>query len=165
PLLGRGVGGEGVGRSQTPSLRTPLPRFGGEGRRKEITATWDKTPANGGGMSKKKKKVRVDLRKNRSKPPRQRGWTRGFQEHGFAEEATTAEERVRAKGDLSRRRTIIQEETTAGQPPGGPDPAEMPAVDPRECLEGRVLRVQRLGCDVETTDGRQFRCVVRPLLL
>ncbi|HKB37119.1 MAG TPA: ribosome small subunit-dependent GTPase A [Gemmataceae bacterium] len=115
-------------------------------------------------MSKKKKKVRVDLRKNRSKPPRQRGWTRGFQEHGFAEEATTGEERVRAKGDLSRRRTIIQEETTAGQQPGGQEPAEMPAVDPRECLEGRVLRVQRLGCDVETTDGRQFRCVVRRLL-
>ena len=40
----------------------------------------------------------------------------------------------------------------------------MPAVDPRECLEGRVLRVQRLGCVVETTDGRQFRCVIRQLL-
>jgi len=57
----------------------------------------------------KKKKVRVDLRKNRSKPPRPQHWTRGFQEHGFAEEATPHGERIRAKGELSRRRTIIQE--------------------------------------------------------
>ena len=28
----------------------------------------------------KKKKVRVDLRKNRSKPPRQRDWTQRFQD-------------------------------------------------------------------------------------
>src|SRR5438876_1123764 len=114
-------------------------------------------------MAKKKKKVRVDLRKNRTKPPREQGWTRGFQEHGFADEATHAQERVRAKGDLSRRRTIIQDAAGAAAE-GGQEPAEMPAVDPRECLEGRVLRVQRLGCVVETTDGRQFRCVVRQLL-
>lgn len=112
----------------------------------------------------KKKKVRVDLRKNRTKPPRERGWTRGFQEHGYADEATHGEERVRAKGDLSRRRTIIQEAAAAMPLEGGQEPAEMPAVDPRACLEGRVLRVQRLGCVVETIDGRQFRCVVRQLL-
>ncbi len=115
-------------------------------------------------MAKKKKKVRVDLRKNRTKPPRERGWTRGFQEHGFADEATHSAERVRAKGDLSRRRTIIQEAAGAAPPEGGQEPAEMPAVDPRECLAGRVLRVPRLGCEVETTDGRQFRCVVRQRL-
>src|SRR4051812_47163065 len=114
-------------------------------------------PFQGWSMSKKKKKVRVDLRKNRSKPPRQQGWTRGFQEHGFAEEATTNDERVRAKGDLSRRRTIIQDGTGATPTEGGQEHAELRAVDPGECLEGRVLRVQRLGCDVETTDGRQFR--------
>ncbi len=60
----------------------------------------------------KKKKVRVDLRKNRSKPPRPRHWTRDFQDHGFADEATPGQERVRAKGELSRRRTIIQEESS-----------------------------------------------------
>src|SRR5260370_1892389 len=109
----------------------------------------------------KKKKVRVDLRKNRSKPPRERGWTRGFQEHGFAEEATTGDERVRAKGDLSRRRTIIQDETGATPTEGGQEHAEMRAVDPGECLEGRVLRVQRLGCQVETPHARPVRCRVR----
>jgi ribosome biogenesis GTPase len=108
----------------------------------------------------KKKKVRVDLRKNRSKPPRQRQWTRGFQEHGFAEEATTSAERVRAKGDLSRRRTIIQEDTGAA----GPEAVEMPAVDAAACLPGRVLRVHGLYSIVETDDGRQYRCAVRRLL-
>jgi ribosome biogenesis GTPase len=109
----------------------------------------------------KKKKVRVDMRKNRSKPPRQGGWTRGFQEHGYAEEATTPNERVRAKGDLSRRRTIVQEEAPG---PAGAAPAEMPAVDSAAWRAGRVLRVHRLFSVVETEDGRQYRCAVRRLL-
>jgi ribosome biogenesis GTPase / thiamine phosphate phosphatase len=110
----------------------------------------------------KKKKVRVDLRKNRNKPARDRQWTRGFQEHGFTEEATPAAERVRAKGELSRRRTIIQDEA----PPAGEgvNPVEMPAVSTEGCLPGRVLRVHRLMSVVETEDGRQFRCAVRRLL-
>jgi ribosome biogenesis GTPase len=109
----------------------------------------------------KKKKIRVDLRKNRSKPPRERQWTRDFRDHGFAEDATVGGERVRAKGDLSRRRTIIQEDTAAGQ---GQAPAEMPAADATVCLPGRVLRVHRLVSVVETDDGRQFRCATRQLL-
>src|ERR1700730_11390889 len=101
----------------------------------------------------KKKKIRVDLRKNRSKPPRQRQWTRGFQEHGFAEEATLGDERVRAKGDLSRRRTIIQDEAgPAGE--RGPEAPGMPAVDTAARLAGRVLRVHGPQSVVETDDGR-----------
>jgi ribosome biogenesis GTPase / thiamine phosphate phosphatase len=110
----------------------------------------------------KKKKVRVDFRKNRSKPARDRQWTRGFQDHGFHEEATPAQERVRAKGDLSRRRTILQEEIPAGAE--GVGAAEMPAVSTEGCLAGRVLRVHRLMSIVETEDGRQYRCAVRRLL-
>jgi ribosome biogenesis GTPase len=109
----------------------------------------------------KKKKVRVDLRKNRTKPPRQRHWTRGFQEHGPDDDATPGQERVRAKGDLSRRRTIIQDDTAAAE---GQEPAEMPAADLSTCLPGRVLRVHGLASVVETDDGRQFRCAVRRLL-
>src|SRR6266851_4396534 len=97
----------------------------------------------------KKKKVRVELRKNRSKPPRQRQWTRGFQEHGYEEQATPLDERVRVKGDLSRRRTIIQEDV-AGLKQAATEPSDMPAVDARECLAGRVLRVHGLACVVET---------------
>jgi ribosome biogenesis GTPase len=108
----------------------------------------------------KKKKIRVDLRKNRTKPPRERQWTRGFRDHGFAEDTTPGGERVRAKGDLSRRRTIIQGDTDAG----GQVPAEMPTADPSVCLPGRVLCVHRLVSVVETDDGRQFRCATRQLL-
>jgi ribosome biogenesis GTPase len=109
----------------------------------------------------KKKKVRVDLRKNRSKPPRPRQWTRDFQEHGFAEEATPMDERVRAKGELSRRRTIIQD---GGTPGPGQGVADMPSVDSSVCLPGRVLRVHGLYSVVETADGRHYRCAVRRLL-
>lgn len=111
----------------------------------------------------KKKKVRVDLRKNRSKPPRDRTWTKGFQEHGFSELAPKADERIRAKGDLSRRRTIIQEEGSASTTEGE-ESTEMPAVDKDICLPGRVLRVHGLQSVVETEDGRQYRCAVRRLL-
>jgi ribosome biogenesis GTPase len=108
----------------------------------------------------KKKKVRVDLRKNRSKPPRDRKWTRGFQEHGFSEEATPSAERVRAKGDLSRRRTIIQEDA----PAEGAGQTEMPAADRSVCQPGRVIRVHGLMNVVEAEDGRRYHCAVRRLL-
>lgn len=107
----------------------------------------------------KKKKIRVDMRKNRSKPPRKRGWTRGFQENeGFNDDA--GQERVRAKGDLSRKRTIIQDgEDTANQ-----QASDKPSVDISACLPGRVLRVHGLASVVQTEDGRQFRCAIRRLL-
>jgi ribosome biogenesis GTPase len=106
----------------------------------------------------KNKKVRVDLRKNRSKPPRERQWTRGFHEHGYADEGTKNQERVRAKGDLSRRRTVVQEEDATTKRMG------MPAIDPAACRLGRVLRVHGLVNVVEGEDGKQYRCAVRRLL-
>jgi len=107
----------------------------------------------------KKKKVRVDLRKNRTKPPRPNDWTRGFQEHGYDEQATTGSERVRAKGDLSRRRTITQAEGQGADAEAG----DMPSAA-TDCLRGRVLRVHGLFSLVEADDGRQFKCAVRRLL-
>jgi ribosome biogenesis GTPase len=121
----------------------------------------------------KKKKIRVELRKNRSKPPRANDWTRGFAEHGFEEQATSAGERVRAKGDLSRKRTIVQEEPreaegAAAHPqplsPKGRGEKTMPSIDPAVHLPGRVLRVHGLASVVATEDGRQFRCATRRLL-
>jgi ribosome biogenesis GTPase len=106
----------------------------------------------------KKNKIRVEMRKNRSKPPRQRDWMRGFQEHGGQDETSPSQERIRTKGDLSRKRTIIQEEPTGGAA------TDMPAVDLATCLPGRVLKVQGLLNEVETSDGRLFRCGVRRLL-
>ncbi len=113
----------------------------------------------------KKRKIRVDLRRNRSKPPRARGWTRDYQTGGTSDDdATPQVERVRAKGDLSRRRTIIAEPADAAASSDGSATPEMPAVDLTECLPGRVLRLEGLHSLVATDDGRQFRCVVRRLL-
>jgi ribosome biogenesis GTPase len=108
----------------------------------------------------KKKKVRVDLRKNRAKPPRQNDFTRGFQDHGFADEATVGGERVRTKGDLSRRRTVIQHDEAGGQIAA----SNMPSVDAGVSRRGRVIRVHGLWSVVEAEDGRLFRCAVRRLL-
>jgi ribosome biogenesis GTPase len=111
----------------------------------------------------KKKKVRVELRKNRYRPPRQRNWTGSLQDEGAAEDAVTGQERVRAKGHLSRKRTIIQDEAAAPAA-AGQEPAEMPAVDVGACRPGRVLRVHGLQSVVQTDDGEQFRCTVRRVL-
>jgi ribosome biogenesis GTPase len=111
----------------------------------------------------KKKKIRVDMRKNRSKPARPRDWTRSFQQRGQDDDRNPTQERVRAKGELSRRRTIVQEEGPNEETKGA-EPAEMPTVDIGACLPGRVIRSQGLFNIVETDDGRQFRCSVRRLL-
>ncbi len=100
----------------------------------------------------KKKKVRVELRKNRNDRPREQGWTRDFKDHGFEAEGTAQSERVRAKGEHSRHRTIIQD-------------GEGREVDLASCRPGRVLRVHRDVCVVQADDdGRELRCVVRWLL-
>jgi ribosome biogenesis GTPase len=98
-----------------------------------------------------KKKVRVELRKNRNDRPRDRDWTKGFQDHGFAEEGAAKEERVRAKGEHSRKRTVSVE----GETPTGDASAARP---------GRVLRVHRDVCVVQDEEGREVRCAVRWLL-
>src|SRR5205085_5751441 len=103
----------------SPLRRRPeqVPRFAERGAARSLPGAYNVSMA-------KKKKVRVDLRKNRSKPPRQGNWTRRFDKEG-AEDSAPGQERVRAKGELSRRRTIItsesQDATTAGQ-----EPADMP---------------------------------------
>src|SRR5271156_2271552 len=98
-----------------------------------------------------KNKKRVEMRKNRTKPPRPRQWTRDFQAHGFADEATLGDERIRAKGDLSRKRTIIQNDAP-GQT-GQESSDMMPSVDPAVCHPGRVLRLHGLSSVVQLSNG------------
>lgn len=97
-----------------------------------------------------KKKVRVDFRKNRNNPARDNAWTREFQKHGFEDVAPRGEERIRSKGDLSRKRTVIEEDGEAASPVG--------------LVLGRVLRVHGLQSVVEADDGNLYRCAVRRLL-
>jgi ribosome biogenesis GTPase len=106
-------------------------------------------------MGQKKKKTRVELRKNRTKPPRENDLTRDFRADAASTEDVHATERVRAKGDVSRYRTVVHD---------ADDESGMPAVDAGECFRGRVIRVHGLASVVETDDGRVFRCAVRRLL-
>jgi ribosome biogenesis GTPase / thiamine phosphate phosphatase len=93
----------------------------------------------------KPQKVRVEFRKNRSKPPRTNDFTRDHQ--GDAASEAASGERVRVKGDLSRARTVTLDN------------------DVRETdSSGRVLRVFGLYSDVERDDGTIIRCTIRRIL-
>jgi len=98
-------------------------------------------------MADKNNKIRVDFKKNRAKPPRGNDLTRGYK----ADEAAAADhatgERVRAKGDLSRKRTVT-----------------LPADELGETVPGRVLRLFGLYSDVELDDRSIVRCTVRRIL-
>ena len=102
-----------------------------------------------------KKKVRVEFRKNRNKPPRANDITTQFQGDAAGVEDAQSGERVRAKGDISRHRTIIQDDGAA----------QMPSMkEGGEVRVGRVLRVHGLFSIVELDDGSVVRCGVRRLL-
>ncbi len=102
----------------------------------------------------KKKKVRVEMRRNRNKPPRENDVTKQFQENAHNAGDAQSGERVRAKGDISRHRTIMVDADASGAP----------SVSEGECLPGRVLRVQGLFTSVELESGQVVRCSVRRLL-
>ncbi len=102
----------------------------------------------------KKKKVRVDLRKNRERPPRANDVTGQFRADADTASEAVSGERVRAKGDLSRRRTVLHDT---------PD-STVPSARGAATVSGRVLRVHGLYSFVEADDGRIFRCTVRRVL-
>ncbi|MCE9565629.1 MAG: ribosome small subunit-dependent GTPase A [Planctomycetes bacterium] len=107
-------------------------------------------------MSKDKKKVRVEMRKNRTKPPRENDLTRDYKGDASSTDESKASERVRAKGDLSRYRHVAQD-----GPDGGTGQLSGDASDG---IRGRVIRVHGLASVVEADDGRIFRCAIRRLL-
>ncbi|WP_435007539.1 ribosome small subunit-dependent GTPase A [Tundrisphaera lichenicola] len=109
----------------------------------------------------KKKKVRVAFNKNRQKRTRANDMTRGYGEADSAANEQASSERVRAKGDLSRHRTIMQEVT---QGEDGVDLAPRLAVDLSTCQVGRVVRVHGLVSVVQAEDGHEVRCNVRRIL-
>ena len=105
-------------------------------------------------MSNKKKKVRVELRKNRTKPPRENDLTQQFQDDADAAGDAAGGERVRAKGELSRHRTVLMDDAADATP----------AARAADVIRGRVLRVHGLYSFVEADDGRVIRCTVRRVL-
>ena len=142
--------------------------------------------------SQGKHKVRVEFRKNRGKRTRDNDLTRDFQNDPRGEtpmavspssgtsrpveeleDRLTGSERVRARGDLSRKRTIMttSEQDRGGEPSSGPassdalEPFARLAVDLSRCESGRVVRTHGLNSFVEADgDGRLVRCQIRRLL-
>ncbi len=113
----------------------------------------------------KKKKVRVAFKKNRQKRTRANDLTRRYDADGVAHTEPAAAERVRAKGDLSRHRTIVTD-TVAPNENAAPadDAAALRSVDLDACVTGRVVRIHGLLSIVETADGRTVACHVRRVL-
>ena len=109
----------------------------------------------------KKKKVRVAFNKNRQKRTRANDMTRGYGEVDSSVNEQASSERVRAKGDLSRHRTVFQEVTQGAD---GADQAPRLAVDLSTCQPGRVVRVHGLVSVVQAEDGHEVRCNVRRIL-
>ncbi len=105
----------------------------------------------------KKKLVRVELRRNRTKPPRGNDLTRAYEADDTQSDAAESGERVRSKGAISRRRTVaVDADAKAGA-------GQMPAIDPAWKM-GRVVRVHGLHSVVEADDGVAFRASLSRLL-
>ena len=112
----------------------------------------------------KKKKVRVAFKKNRQKRTRANDLTSRFHSNELAGVDPASGERVRAKGDLSRHRTIMTDvpEGDSGKP--SDDSSSLPSVDLAACTPGRVVRIHGLLSIVETDDGTVQPCHVRRIL-
>ncbi len=101
-------------------------------------------------MAKKRagKKLRVEFRQNRQQRRRESDLTRKFREDGDAVDNRAQSETVRAKGELSRKRTVLVDDQNA------------PRVDEALWLRGVVTAVHGLVCRVDSA-GRNWDCVVR----
>src|SRR5262245_57822950 len=104
----------------------------------------------------KKRKIRVALRKNRQKAPRQRELKSDQFDPEAQQDRLAIDERVSRKGDMTRRRTIV----STGKGTAGP----LREVDESACRPGRVLSPRGGGCLVQADDGALFECAVRRML-
>ncbi len=102
----------------------------------------------------------IAFRKRRSPLIPRRNGT-GFLDVGDAASA----ERIFAKGDVARKRTVVGtyvgEENLSGETG---DFVVLPDVDLNVCQKGRVLSVHGLICYVEDEQGRLFTCATRRVL-
>jgi ribosome biogenesis GTPase len=110
-------------------------------------------------MSKKKRKVRADFRKNREVRSRDKDYRRELADSDSPADAPHGE-RVSGKGDISRKRTVAGAEIVEGET----STQVYLDVDRTVCRLGRVLRVQGLISIVRDDAGALFQCATRRLL-
>jgi ribosome biogenesis GTPase len=109
----------------------------------------------------KKKKIRADFRKNRADRVRTSDLTRHFDKENFEEDSTEYGERISGKGELTRRRTVLADDS-ADQ--NADDASAHLSVDESLCRKGRVLRVLGLHSEVQDAEGNIFQCATRRIL-
>ncbi len=113
----------------------------------------------------KKKKFRVEFRKNRAPRARKTDWTRQFDEHGFDEQAPEAEERISGRGEMVRRRTVFATDVRRRSSAATKSPSTVHLdVDETACRRGRVLSVFGLTSTVLGDDGAHYQCATRRIL-
>ncbi len=96
-----------------------------------------------GRSRKSERKIRIDFRRNRARPARDKDWTRRLREGDIEAEDARLSENVVAKGDLSRKRTVIEREN-----------------DEEAGVAGVVVAMRGLVAEVD--DGtRVWPCTVR----
>lgn len=96
--------------------------------------------------------MRIAFRQNRQARRRSDDWTRKYEEGHAEAEDTLRSESVRAKGALSRKRTVIMDEH------------DLPAVDEAQWRPGTVVRVHGLICYVHGRAGETWECTIRRVL-
>lgn len=98
------------------------------------------------------RKIRVDFRQNRGARQRTDEWTRRYHADQTNLDDAKRGETVRAKGELSRRRTIIVDEN------------EIPLVDAQLWRHGIVTSIHGQICHVDDGDRNAWDCTVRRVL-
>jgi ribosome biogenesis GTPase / thiamine phosphate phosphatase len=104
---------------------------------------------------KKPRKLRIAFRKNRQKRARVGDVTREVRKDDEETVDLPSVERISGKGDLTRHRTIMTDESGGGA-------GALRSVDPVNCRSGRVLSASGLNCVVaDEAGGRLYECTVR----
>ncbi len=109
----------------------------------------------------KKRKIRAEFRKRYQSRTRQSDLTRDFHRSELEEDASTASERVSGKGRLTRKRTIIGNQSEEREEDIFSVQLD---VDLSACLAGRVISVHGAVSLVQSDAGRLHRCATRGLL-
>lgn len=111
-------------------------------------------------MSGKKRKVRTDFRKNREVRARDKNIARQLSEDDITTADAPRGERISGKGNLSRKRTVVDAELVEGEA----GTVVLLEFDREKCHLGRVLRGQGLHSLVRDEAGVVFECATRRLL-
>ncbi|MCA9048333.1 MAG: ribosome small subunit-dependent GTPase A [Planctomycetaceae bacterium] len=110
---------------------------------------------SGGGD--RRKKVRVDLKRNKQTRARDQNLTQELLNDEVAAEDARQNERFSGKRSLSRRRTVVATETDGDR--------ILRSVDREGLLEGRVTSFVGLTCQVQAVhDNRSYECTIRDVL-